>query len=1313
MKLIGDLGSNPVQAHIAMRFVAVANERQQLETLLDDLLDPAQAFDPARSRVLIFVRTKRKAEETTQALKTMAEERNLSWAGQVDFFHAGLNGTDREDKYEAYKPAKPHKTGRPVRKADDETVVLVATKAFGMGMDIGNIHYLYHLGPSSTFEDFLQEVGRAGRDEGMRQRAGFITGRPIRAMCVATREDFGKLRDLQHRSDLSWDYLENVQDVVHRYVARFRPVEARPNEAFPLPLDLAAEDHGEDGSAEASTKFRLGLHWLEQLKRIRLGMYTPASLPIRLLETPNYSRLELPERREVEEFVARLRASPHREGDELLLPVSELLALSGKRRWPELTRLLYRAQRARALRIERDLTLTITELRRAELTAWRDQKSCATGRLPLVEAVFGMARQLLGPVRPGQQRSVDGDAWDALVREMADEHYQPRSLYWQEQDRNKRELNATDARRKLVNDWQKKRAKFALKLVRLLPHTRVQTELNRRDPSKPRVVQLIYNGEPKAGQWQSILAELQARLYKLLAHVAQADQSKFNYAELVLGLGLEDAPNDTLDNLLFLARALGYLRGSGSLVPMGIELFLHDISAPDRSDRASDDYQVSLEFEEGLRLKELRLMALQCLANLKDPTRQDGFIKRYFQCDGSEALLKLLEEFLPENHPSLAAFQKEALVKAEQNLSDEQRLVYDAPLGDSLQVLAGPGGGKTHTLTLRVARLVQKEKVPPEQILVLAYNRAVVVELKDRLSTLFRALGYGRLIQRLHVHTFDALCKRCLGAALDNVDFKEWVPLLLQALDRTPGLLNDSKLGNIRYVFVDEFQDITALRLRLLQRLAPPDAGPNGVRLCVIGDPNQSIYGYERVNEGGDIDPYPYYLQFHQLYQPQTLYLSNNYRSYPAILEAAAGMLAANTVKFKKLPGLRALRQPSHERAYCEIIDCQTNLVDWKTKLREILSEEYEPGKSYQQIAVMLRSNDEVLRAFNALRHEGNQPGRTLPPDLELRIQGTSTSPLVSREFHHLFQGLRATPTAVLRPGFVERFKARKEQALAEYGHVWDPYLLHLAHCLLVEFSGAYDGEEATHQELMDFIQDLARKDDGHFAKIYDKHAATIVPGQRRREVVFTTMHKVKGLEFDAVLLPPSFADFGLNKRTGEPATNLTDLVEEERRLLYVAYTRARYRLVVLNYEREVAVAIGRPFVLADGAQRKLGRVLAPGIDKLFISWGGRSQHAHDFIRKQVKVGDPVELVRDGIKWMVFCNGAVVGQLRTGQLLPEPQAGRLLGLSVAGITCYTLDESRAYDAKHDKNFTVTNWQQPALERGYLYLVDFAGYYQEG
>jgi len=63
MKLLGDLGTNPVQAHITLRFKPVANKEQQLTALLDDLRE--QKFDHKLSRVLVFVRTRKHAEEVT------------------------------------------------------------------------------------------------------------------------------------------------------------------------------------------------------------------------------------------------------------------------------------------------------------------------------------------------------------------------------------------------------------------------------------------------------------------------------------------------------------------------------------------------------------------------------------------------------------------------------------------------------------------------------------------------------------------------------------------------------------------------------------------------------------------------------------------------------------------------------------------------------------------------------------------------------------------------------------------------------------------------------------------------------------------------------------------------------------------------------------------------------------------------------------------------------------------------------------------------------------------------------------------------
>lgn len=121
-------------------------------------------------------------------------------------------------------------------------------------------------------------------------------------------------------------------------------------------------------------------------------------------------------------------------------------------------------------------------------------------------------------------------------------------------------------------------------------------------------------------------------------------------------------------------------------------------------------------------------------------------------------------------------------------------MIYDAATDEDINVLAGPGSGKTHILTLRCARLIYRENVAPSEILVLAYNRAVVVELRNRLDRLFGSLGLGRSASQIHVHTFSALARVVCGQSLDNVDIKEWESYFLEALRSRPAYVKQSFL---------------------------------------------------------------------------------------------------------------------------------------------------------------------------------------------------------------------------------------------------------------------------------------------------------------------------------------------------------------------------------------------------------------------------------------------------------------------------------------------------------------------------------------
>ena len=92
---------------------------------------------------IVYVRTRREAEELTAFLK----ENNLQ---NVDFYHAGLSARERNEKQRKWQ--------------ERNDFVLISTNAFGMGIDKDNVRFVIHYSPSSSVENYYQEIGRAGRD---------------------------------------------------------------------------------------------------------------------------------------------------------------------------------------------------------------------------------------------------------------------------------------------------------------------------------------------------------------------------------------------------------------------------------------------------------------------------------------------------------------------------------------------------------------------------------------------------------------------------------------------------------------------------------------------------------------------------------------------------------------------------------------------------------------------------------------------------------------------------------------------------------------------------------------------------------------------------------------------------------------------------------------------------------------------------------------------------------------------------------------------------------------------------------------------
>ncbi len=294
---------------------------------------------------------------------------------------------------------------------------------------------------------------------------------------------------------------------------------------------------------------------------------------------------------------------------------------------------------------------------------------------------------------------------------------------------------------------------------------------------------------------------------------------------------------------------------------------------------------------------------------------------------------------------------EEPIIMGSERLDPEQRAAVQAAPGPVL-IVAGPGTGKTRTLTHRIAHHVRAGIVEPEQCLAITFTRRAAAEMADRLGrlladgasratvTTFHAIGlrilrehHDRLgltadfgiateAQRLDILTdfigerraartvladlsaarrggvgSDGFHERYVGALRerDLVDFDDLVVEPVVMLDADPTLVADYR-RRFQLIAVDEYQDVDVTQYRLLRHLAPRDGN-----LTVIGDPDQSIYRFR----GADVG---FFLSFKQDYPTATVVeLSCNYRSTAPIVGGALQAIAPASL----VPNRRLTPAPS------------------------------------------------------------------------------------------------------------------------------------------------------------------------------------------------------------------------------------------------------------------------------------------------------------------------------------------------------------------------------------------------------------------
>lgn len=588
------------------------------------------------------------------------------------------------------------------------------------------------------------------------------------------------------------------------------------------------------------------------------------------------------------------------------------------------------------------------------------------------------------------------------------------------------------------------------------------------------------------------------------------------------------------------------------------------------------------------------------------------------------------------------------------NPSQVQAVIHkDGPC----MVLAGPGSGKTLTITKRIEYLIGKHHVSPEEILVITFTKAASIEMKERFVRLcgqkagpvtfgtFHGIYYGILKWAYRMNASNILSeeqkyqllKQVIGRMeididdekdflqgiageigniknnqiplaeyeslncseevfreifeqyekerkrLKKIDFDDMLVLVYELFKKRPDILSMWQ-RKFRYILIDEFQDINQVQYDVIRMLVAPENN-----LFIVGDDDQSIYRFRGARP--DI-----MLGFKKDY-PDTkeILLDVNYRSTKAIVNGAARVIRHNVNRYPK-----QIITTNEQGETVHIQEVRHPIEESKYVVSQI-QEAKKRGIPSSEIAVLFRTNVEA-RALAETFMEYNMPFRMkerMPNLYEHFIAQDLTTYLkmaLGDRSRKSFLAIMNRPNRYIGRDSVEgttisfeslrKFYCDKDWMLDRIDQLEVDFriLKNMAPYGAIQYIRKHIGYDEFLKEYAAFrkinMEDLKEvlREIEERAKAFrtieewfthiEEYSEELKRQSQQKEtdpeaITFMTMHGSKGLEFDLVFI------IGANETiTPYKKAETKEEVEEERRMFYVAMTRARKKLII-SYTKE------------------------------------------------------------------------------------------------------------------------------------------------
>ena len=1124
---------------------------------------------------IVYCATRQQTEAISQFLRT----REMA----ADYFHAGLLPEQKKHVQQSF--------------IHGNLRVIAATNAFGMGIDKPNVRLVIHADIPGSLENYLQEAGRAGRDQRM-----------ARCVLLYTPEDVERQFSMSARSRLKHWEIQGVLKALRNLDKKNR----LNGEVIATAGEILGED--EDNafmrdSATDDTRVRTAVAWLEEAELLnREANYVrvfPSSLRVNStndartkLET---ARIRDDYRRQLLIIVEKLVDANPDEG----ISTDELMAAAGLT--PEGVRgALYDLEQLGIASNDTALTAFVhagvehSSQNRCDKAAALE---CALIDLLLEEApdmVVGKHSML--HLRVAAQRLKDAGHTHAL----------PERLW-----RIVRSI-AADGRGEGSGGGSlavRKPDPETVRLTLLREWNALAETAKLRRQAAARLLEHLLARLPPGSRGTDLLAE--TTLGKLLTEIK---------SDLILANQVR-RPEKLMERALLWLHEQEVIQLNKGLAVFRSAMTIH-LSSGHRRFTKVDFTPLKLHYDE--QILQIHVMAEFAQRGLGAMAEALRLAMDYFVLTRD----KFMQHWLGDREVSRQTTPESwrTIVDSLKN-PIQRRIVADDREQTNVLVLAGPGSGKTRVLVHRIAYLIRMRRENPRGILALAYNLHAAVEIRWRLAELI-----GDDARGVMVFTCHALAMRLVGVSftgranrMDDQDFQQILrdaAALLHGKGLPPDEADEYRarlLAGFRRILVDEYQDIDEDQYELISALAGRTLHDEDdkLNLFAVGDDDQNIYAFN----GSSVE---FIRRFEEKFRAKPTFLTDNYRSTAHIIAAANALIQPATQRMKTEHPIEVNRARRDEptggawsnldpvaRGKVQILPVGDNPI---TQAQAVVAE-------LKRLSGLTQEWDWSKCAVIAREWRYLDPVRSLCELEKIPVQMANEDFLKVwhlRETRKLVDWLRSQESRLVSG------EGLKDWMNNLSTNPWSELLREGITEYMLETSGAETPVDHFIEWLAEWGRDVRRRQHG---------------------LLLLTAHRAKGLEFDHVIV----LDGGWDRVDRDEDS------DAPRRLYYVGMTRARHTLVLARFRRghplqdsvrDNASVLCREFVTLPPAPAELKRRYSRlSLRDIFLSFAGYKR-SEDPVHQDIASLSPGDVlhVRVGSKrWeLLDRNGKVVGQLASG-----------------------------------------------------------------